>query len=312
MIVGDKRDWLRMIFTLRGSIIGRIWPRIVTVTAFACLVTWIEIRFDLETYTLTTIPFTLIGLAMAIFLGFRNNEAYDRYWEGRTLWGALVNVSRSLTRRSKMFIQSPTGKVDGNVERIRCQLTILTIAYVNSLRHHLRGSDGSADLESQLTADEIRQVTQHVNQPIGILQLMGELITEAWQAGYVKDYHLPQLEDCLTDMTNVQGGCERINGTPIPFTYNVLIHRIVAMYCFALPLGILSTTLMATPLVVALISYAFFGLDAIGDEVEQPFDRDDNDLPLEAICRTIEINLLQMLGEEEVPPPIEPVKSVLL
>ena len=109
----------------------------------------------------------------------------------------------------------------------------------------------------------------------------------------------------------MQGGCERIKNTPILFTYNVLIHRIVAGYCFAIPFGLVETLGVLTPVVVALIAYGFFGLDAIGDEVEQPFELDDNDLPLDAISRTIEINLLESIGEQDIPPPLQPVDGVL-
>ena len=144
------------------------------------------------------------------------------------------------------------------------------------------------------------------------MQRIGELIHEAWQAGHIHEYHVPVLEESLTEMTGVQGGCERIKGTPIPYTYNVLIHRIVAVYCLAMPFGLLETAGVLTPVVVCLISYAFFGLDAIGDDVEQPFERDDNDLPLDAISRTIEINLLQLLGEQDVPEPVRPINGVLL
>src|SRR5690606_37389193 len=104
----------------------------------------------------------------------------------------------------------------------------------------------------------------------------------------------------------VQGGCERIKNTPIPWSYTVLMHSIVAVYCFALPFGLVQTTKLLTPIVVALIAYAFLGLDAVGDELEEPFGHDYNDLPLTALSRTIEVNLLQQLGETELPPLLTP------
>jgi putative membrane protein len=107
-------------------------------------------------------------------------------------------------------------------------------------------------------------------------------------------------------LTDLQGGCGRIKGTPIPFSNAALIHRIVAVYCFALPFGIADSVYRMTPFVVALVAYAFFGLDAIGDEIEEPFGLDANDLPLSQISRTIDIDLLQSLGEVEVPDAIEP------
>jgi putative membrane protein len=120
------------------------------------------------------------------------------------------------------------------------------------------------------------------------------------------------LERRLSNTTDIQGGCERIKGTPIPFAYSVLIHRIVALYCLLLPFGLVQTVGWLTPVVVALIAYAFFGLDEIGDEIEDPFSTQPQDLPLTALCRTIEVNLLQAIGEQEVPPFMEPVDDVLV
>ena len=116
----------------------------------------------------------------------------------------------------------------------------------------------------------------------------------------------------MTTLTDLQGACERIKGTPIPFSYTTLIHRIVAFYCYGLPFGLVSSVGAFTPVVVVVVSYAFFGLDTVGDEIEQPFGTDANDLPLAAISRTIEVNLRQRLGETDLPPLLRPVDEILL
>lgn len=312
MIVDDKRSWIRMVFAVRGSCLHLIFPRMLTVAIFSSLVTWVGISFGIENYSLTTTPFTLIGLALAIFLGFRNNEAYDRFWEGRKLWGGMVNVTRSFTRQTLTLIIASDPEDAEEVAAIQRELVRHTIAYVYAFRHHLRDTDPTHDLGNYLQHDQRSSVLRHKNVPLAILQTMGERIHRAWQSGYVDTFHVPVLEESLTEMTAIQGGCERIKLTPIPFTYNVLIHRIVAIYCLAMPFGLLETAGALTPVVVCLISYAFFGLDAIGDDVEQPFETDDNDLPLEAISRTIEINLLQLIGEQDIPEPVQAVNGILL
>ena len=311
MIVLDKSSWLRMVFAFRGSSLGRTWRRILLVTTFAALLTWTPLRSIVAANTLTTTPFSLIGVSLAIFFGFRNNEAYDRFWEGRTLWGRMVNVTRSFTRQSQLLIHNDVTQDDDEVLALRRELVHMTIAYVHSFRHHLRGSDPGKELAQYLSSADHAGLDGQQNVPLAILQQISQRIRRAWLRGWINPYHLTVLEESLTEMTGVQGGCERIKATPIPFTYNVLIHRIVAIYTLALPFGLMDTVGAVTPVVVALVCYAFFGLDAIGDEIEQPFDLDRNDLPLDAMSRMIEINLLQMAGETSLPPAIEAVDGVL-
>jgi putative membrane protein len=108
------------------------------------------------------------------------------------------------------------------------------------------------------------------------------------------------------------GGCERIHGTPIPFAYILLLHRTVYVYCLLLPFCLIGSVGWVTPLMVGVLSYTFFGLDALGDQIENPFDRLPNDLPLDAMCRAIEIGLGELLGEHDLPSPLQPVDGVLL
>ena len=312
MIVLDKSSWLRMVFAVRGSSLVDTWPRIALVILFASIVTWTPLRRAIEPYTLTTTPFSLIGVSLAIFFGFRNNESYDRYWEGRTLWGRMVNVSRSFTRQVLTLVRAEADSQSEDAAELRRSVVRSTIAYVHAFRHHLRGSSPEPELRQHLSDEDRERATSQLNVPLAILQQIGERIQQANARGWIDTYHVPVLEESLTEMTGVQGGCERIKSTPIPFTYNVLIHRIVAIYCLALPFGLIDSVGDLTPIVVGLISYAFFGLDAIGDEIEQPFELDKNDLPLDYISRMIEINLLELLGETDTPPLIEPKDGVLL
>lgn len=303
-----------MVFALRGSVITTIWPRIAVVTFFAATITYLDqsAYIDIHSNLDTKIPLGMVGLAMAIFLGFRNNESYERFWEGRKLWGRMVNVSRTFSRQV-LYIINPQKESDSEVvTAFQHEIVRATIAYVHSFRHHLRDTDPQKELDQYLDPSDKEFAMSHWNVPNAILQQIGMKIRKAWHSGYLHEYHLPVLEESLTEMMGVQGGCERIKSTPLPFTYNVLIHRIVCVYCLAVPFALLESSGWWTPVEVCLISYALFGLDAIGDEVEQPFEWDDNDLPLDGISRTIEINLLEMIGEEDKPEPLKPTNGVLL
>ncbi len=300
--------WINLLIAWRGSVVPKIWRRLAFVLAVSVAETWAEEtgRFSL---TLTPLPFTLIGLALSIFLGFRNNTSYDRYWEGRKLWGSLVNTSRTLTRQILTLISSPDA-ASGATDEQRALVHRL-IAYVHALRLHLRGDKDLAELAPFLEPDERAALERESNPPIALIQSLGDRFAAIWRAGRIDPLHLPVLEGSLRDLANIQGGCERIRSTPIPFGYTVLMHRIVGIYCITLPFGIASQVGLLTPVVVLLISYAFLGLDALGDELEDPFGTDDNDLPLSQLSRMIEINLRERLGEAELPAPVRPVNGRL-
>jgi putative membrane protein len=261
-----------------------------------------------EAYTLTIAPFTLIGLAISVFLGFRTNVAYDRYWEGRKLWGALVNVCRTFTRQATTLIDSGSRQRDAEIAK---ELTHRAIAFAYALKHQLRRTEPWDDIAPYVTVEEAQRMRGQRNIPLAMSRILGERLSDAWRKGWIRDIHMPVFEKSLTEMTTIQGGCERIDNTPVPFAYTTLIHRIVGFYCLLLPFGIVNDVRWLTPLVVLMICHAFFGLDEIGDEIEEPFGTEPQDLPLAAISRTIEINLLQYLDEQNVPEPLRPVGRVL-
>ncbi len=314
MIVKRDLSWLRLLFSIKGSSIAQTYVRLLAITAFSVVVTLAEMSTELDDpYSLTPVPFTLIGLALSIFLGFRNNAAYDRYWEARKLWGRLVNTSRSFARQVLTLIGPPVDGVgdEAAIREFQEDLIQRTIAYAHALRHHLRDTDPFEDLQWLVSEAELDHLRTQKNVPVAILQEIGLRLRAAWRDGWISEYHLPVLEGSLTELTDIQGGSERIKNTPIPFAYTVLTHRIVASYCFALPFGLVRTVGALTPIVVLLIAHAFFGLDEIGDEIEGPFGTDPQHLPLTALCRTIEVNLLQAIDAPRIPPLLKPVDGIL-
>jgi putative membrane protein len=312
MLVPKNPSWWSIVFRYRGSELPRTKYRIVGVAVVSVIVTILEERHDWHP-NLTPLPFTLIGLALGIFLGFRNNASYDRWWEGRKLWGALVNTSRSFARQVLTLVGPPVqpGTEAPDVVALRRELVMRTVAFVHALRMSLRGQDAWDELSPFLPADEIVRLRDERNAPYAITQGTAERIQAARARGWVHEMHVPVLEGSLTAFTDIQGACERIKGTPIPFSYTTLIHRITATYCYALPFGLVDTVGIYTPVVAVLVSYAFFGLDVVGDEIEMPFGTDPNDLPLGAISRTIEVNLRQRVGDRDLPGPLHPVDDVL-
>lgn len=313
MWVEKKQPWFVTV-ALGGFALPHIWTRTLTVTALSVVVTVLYETVPFFHRSVTATPFSLIGFALGIFLGFRNTSAYDRFWEGRKLWGSLVNTTRSFARQVLTLVEPrATGASEEELAVARRELVHLTIGFVVALRHHLRDHspwESLAKAVGEPAVAEIRVDAGDGNVPLAVLQRLGERVAVARRRGWLDPLHAPVLEGSLTILTDIQGACERIKSTPIPYSYTVLMHRIVALYCALLPLGLTDAIGWATPVVVLLISYTFFGLDAIGEEVEQPFGTDINDLPLDGITRTIERNLRQRLGEE-LPPVLSPQKGVL-
>jgi putative membrane protein len=312
MIVRDRPSGLRLFLVVRGSILPRILPTLLVNIVIATVVTLTHgDLFDLK-ITLTTIPFSLIGLPIAIFLGFRNNAAYDRFWEGRKLWGELVHRSRSFSRQCQSLLNFPEpaharlGLADARVRMIH-----RTIAYSHALRDLLRNQKSAAELKYLLLDAEWQQMEKSTNKPDFLMVQMGLDLGQCVKDGRIDPCLAGTLDTTLSYLTAAAGGCERIKNTPVPFLYTLLLHRTAYLYCFLLPFGLVGSIGFMTPFVVAIVAYTFKRHDALGDEIEEPFGLAANDLPLDAICRAIEINLRESLGDENTPAPLTPINYTL-
>ena len=312
MIVRNRPSGPKLFLLLRGSVMPRILPTLVVNIVVATLVTISHgDLFDLK-ITLTTIPFTLIGLPIAIFLGFRNNSAYDRFWEGRKLWGELVLRCRNFSRQCLSLIDyAEPAEARHGLTDIRVRMIYRAIVFPYVLRDLLRGQQTAPELAQLLLPAEFEQMELASNKPDFLMQNMGMDLRRCLQEGRIDPCLAASIDTTLSSMTAAAASCERIKNTPIPFSYTLLLHRTAYIYCFLLPFGLVDSIGFMTPFVVAIVAYTFFGLDALGDEIEEPFGLEPNDLPLDAICRAIEIDLRNALHDSHVPPPLEAVDFCL-
>lgn len=311
MILYERTSWLAMVFRVHGSVVRRIWPRFLATTAIAAVLTVLQSdpRFKVS---LTVPPFVITGLPLGIILGFRNSSSYDRFWEGRKLWGALTNQCRTFVRQLHTLLVARSPSDEGAVAAYRKEITYRLVGFVLSFRMHLRREQKRDELAPYLGKDEIDALDGEPSPPTTILHRIGLDLRRAANEGHVDPVHVLALEGTLAHLTDVVGGCERIKNTPTPISYIIFIHRAVAVYAVLLPFGLVDTIHALTPVVVFFISYAFFSLDAIGDELDDPFRPSDNALPLATLARNIEIYARKRLGETDVPPPLAPVRGVLL
>lgn len=302
MIIRERPSGLKLFFIVRGAIAPRIKSPLAVTILISVLVTAMHGELFHQKITLTPIPFTLIGLALAIFLGFRNSASYDRYWEGRKLWGDLIVHSRAIARQFQTYSGASRERQHQMIRRLA--------AYAHLLAHHLRGTAPDADATPYLDPGEWEAIRRSPNRPEALIRVMSTALAAERPA--CGDIMLAEIERHISDLARIQGGCERIKSTPLPFSYTLLLHRTAYLYCFSLPFGLVDSIGFMTPFVVAIIAYTFFGLDALGDEIEEPFGLLANDLPLSALCRTVEIDMLAALGDDDLPAPLKPQNYCLM
>jgi ion channel-forming bestrophin family protein len=265
----------------------------------------------LQWAALEEIPLSLFGSAIGVILAFRNSTSYARWWEARILWGSIVNNCRSWARLVTTTLRSSDKAVSGEIEQMRRKMVYYQIAWVHALRQHLRRLDPLSEVTSLLTPAEIDALRDQKNVPVAIQQWQSLLLRDALDRGWLDLAQWHAMNQSLDDLVDAQGGAERIKNTPMPRQYDYLPQVCAHMFCFLLPLAMVSSLGWFTPLGSTLVGFIFLALDKIGRDLEDPFDNTVHDIPLTSITRTIEINLRQMLGETELPQPIVPVSDVL-
>lgn len=288
MIVRDPPKPWELLFILRGSIIPAIWPQLAFVTALSALVTWLDLSGRISFPVISPLPFSLIGIALSIFSGFRNSASYERWWEGRKLIGQLVIDCRSLSRLALAHLGRARGE----------RLARLAIAFAHALTNHLRGEPTKPDLTPFLPRET---AVQSRNVPDAILAAMSLDIAQAAAEAHVSAPMAQALEEQVNGLAAVLAGAERIKLTPLPYAYSLLLHRTVYLFCVLLPFGLAPTAGLWTPVLCAIVAYTFFGLDALGDELAAPFGAGQNALPLSAVATTVEINVSEQLGLQNLP-----------
>ena len=282
-------------YILQGSFFHKLWKPLLGLFIFSSLIAYFHNR--LTEVPLNASVFTLLGIALAIFHGFCNSAAYDRFWEARKHWGALVLTSRSLARKLLSFDAPPNNETRENVS--------LVIAFAHALRHQLRFTDGSADLKRVLPPHLAAAATAYPYPAIKITQLLSDRICALHNQNAIDGMQWKALDEDLHELTHIQAACERISNTPIPFSYFVLLNRTVYGYCFLLPFGLVNTIGWITPVMVIFVGYTFMALNEIVDEISEPFGTGENDLALSQMCATIETQLNLMSGQSSPPAPVD-------
>ncbi len=294
MIVAGASGWI--------PLFKRLGPLVIGLFAYDSGVTILNVYHGVKWLSVTDLPLPLLGSALGVFLGLRNSLSYARWWEARTLWGAAVNNSRSLVRS---LIWALPG--DARAWTIGCQ----QIAWAHALRCRLRKQEPWDDIAPLLDADVLARVRRAVNPPTALQAEQARVIAQAIGDRTIDTIKAANIDRVLSDIANAQGGLERIANTPLPRHFDDFPQIFVLAYCLLLPVGMVADLGVLTPLGSSFLGLIFLALDSIGRDLEAPFANTVHDVPMTAITRNIEIDLRQMLGESDVPKPLQPVGNVL-
>lgn len=287
----------------------RVWPRAWRrLTLLLCFDVAVSVGYSQGglTWLAQPLPLAMMGAALSLFLAFRNNSAYDRWWEARMLWGALVNTSRSLTRQALTMADGAPRQCGERGDRT---LVHWQIAYVHALRCHLRRQNPLAELKSLLPAELVERLRSERNVPAAMLLMMGRRLRELFDAGQLDSYRFTAMDTTLSEICNVQGACERIKNTPLPRQYEVFPRMLVGLYCVLLPLGLVEGLGLITPIASTVVSFIFVSFETIGRDLENPFESSVHDTPMSSLSNAIETNLLQALGETSLPTEVKPIRG---
>lgn len=261
----------------------------------------------------------ILGTALSIILGFKTSSSYERWWEARQVWGGIVNESRTLARQV-LTIVNPKN-VPPELWAKSVQVVKRQLAWNNSLRLQLRGVKGEAAWQKAvlpfLNEEDFALIMKKTNKVTWLAMLQGDQIKELEASGDLDTFSYIQMDDTLTRLTELQGKTERIKSTPLPRPYEYYTLAFLNLFVLIFPFGIiamlheLNEAYLVFPITI-LVSWMFYQIYVLGKVLSNPFDNIKTDVALDAICRTIEIDLLEIVNDQDVPKPLKPVKGVLM
>ena len=292
MIAHDPKSWFSWPSHFhRTDTIRRLFPWIVGICAYSAIVAWLE----MEVWQLTensrvrhiSIMHTLLGFVISFLLVFRTNTAYERWWEGRKLWGALTNNSRNLAMKLSAMLPKDAP------ERSFFRQTIPM--YAEALKNHLRSEQTALELFDGLPTEIQQKIDLEKHIPNQIAALMIRQVHQLFEEKSISGEQLLFLNPELQSYTEICGACERIKNTPIPYSYSVFIKKFIIFYIATLPFGfVFSLGYLVVP-IVGFVFYVLASLELIAEEIEEPFGADENDLPLGKMARGIHLHIHELI-----------------
>ncbi len=292
--------------------VAEIWRPLLSFPLLAVIVVIIN-RFNhpFRYIAVPDLPISFLGAILGILLGFRINSAYGRWWEARTLWGGLVNQSRTLSRQAVTFVSETSAGQHSEAFSFTKTVVYQQIALVHALRCVLRKEQPWDAISPLLDPALLAKLQNESSIVTALLRANGDQVAGAANAGIISEWRFQRFDATLTEISNIQGGCERIKNTPLPRQYDFYPELFVRAYCVLIPICLVEELKLFTPFVTLLVCFVMLVLNRLGKNMEDPFENSLYDVPMSSLSRRIEIDLRQMLGEQELPSPVQPVDGVL-
>ena len=300
---------VRNYFPLK-EILARSWRTLILTTAYAALIVYLYNHTHYEVQSIFVLPSyipSVLGTSLAFFLGFITNSAYDRWWEARKQWGSIVNDSRNFGRELLSFIEIRTDED----KKVVHKMLYRQIAWCYTVMHQLRRQDTSASLQRVLGKKEMESLKKWNNQSNGIMVSQSEDLKHFRAEGQIDAYQAMQLDSTINRLIDHMGATERIKNTIFPTQYTFFVHAFIIMFLVLVPHGSVATMGWFTVLITAALAFVYLMIETIEMSMQDPFDMEPSDTPMSSICRTIEIDLMQMMGVKKVPKPVLPVNGIL-
>lgn len=276
-------------------IFGKIKYEVIGIALYTIAVT---LLFEVYHVSVLSIPIAVPSImitVVSLLLAFRSNQAYDRWWEARTMWGAIVNDSRSWGRQISSFIQE---NIPGDeIYFFKSAMIRRQIAWCVSLNQSLRGKEDLEALDKYMNRSDMQQLKNYSNTPMALLHIQAQNLQLACRNGWVNQFQQVELDNTLTRFSNSMGACERIKKTVFPATYSMYIHVSLIFFFLMLPFSLFDVFgIMTTPMVVA-ISAVYFLIEKMAVHLQDPFESKPTDTPMTSICLTIERDLKQVIND---------------
>jgi putative membrane protein len=285
-----KLNWFQFTLQLRGSVVPAVLPRTIICGLFGTLITLLHVSgLPVSLPVLATItPNIVVGLMLV----FRTNTAYERFWEGRRLWGGIIIAVRNLARQILVSIveRSPA---DFNHKKSALHLLV---AFAVATKLHLRQQPIDGELEQLLSLSRYNKLRTMNNPPLEIAFWISDYLQQQRLQRNIDEHQHTAMQQLVNQLVEALSGCERILKTPIPAAYAIHLRQLLLIYCLSLPLLVVQGLGWWTGAVVAIVSFTLFGVEEIGIQIENPFGHDPNDLPLDAICQTMLRNIEDLLS----------------